>query len=131
MWPGTRPTATPSFILVHPTAWPQYTNVTDRTGQRSDSIRRFPTVAQKFFQNRLSNKFVTNAMVKRQAISKTHYCTNARFVMAGLCNRAGHYIYALWFLSIYLSFVFSWPNLSGHKLDVYHTSTHGVALVRI
>jgi len=26
---------------------------------------------------------------------------------------------------------FSLPNLSGHRLDVYHTSTHGVALVRI
>jgi len=23
------------------------------------------------------------------------------------------------------------PNLSGRKLDVYHTSTHGVALVQI
>jgi len=28
------------------------------------------------------------------------------------------------------SFFFS-PNLSGRRLDVYHTSTHGVALVRI
>ena len=36
------------------------------------------------------------------------------------------------FLSIfYLSIFFSSPNLSGHRLDVYHTSTHGVALVRI
>ena len=26
---------------------------------------------------------------------------------------------------------FSLPNLSGRRLDVYHTSTHGVALVRI
>jgi len=26
---------------------------------------------------------------------------------------------------------FSLPNLSGHRLDVYHTSTHSVALVRI
>jgi len=26
---------------------------------------------------------------------------------------------------------FSSPNLSGNRLDVYHTSTHGVALVRI
>jgi len=53
-------------------------------------------------------------------------------VMAALCNRAGHYIFALWFLSsiFYLSF-FSSPNLSRHRLDVYHTSTHGVALVRI
>jgi len=36
-------------------------------------------------------------------------------------------------ISIYLSsfFLFSSPNLSGRRLDVYHTSTHGVALVRI
>jgi len=36
MWPGPRPTSTPSFILINPTIWPQYTNVTnrqDRTGQ--------------------------------------------------------------------------------------------------
>jgi len=26
---------------------------------------------------------------------------------------------------------YSWPNLSGRRLDVYHTSTYGVALVRI
>jgi len=34
----------------------------------------------------------------------------------------------LWF--VLLSF-FSSPNLSRHTLDVCHTSTHGVALVRI
>ena len=29
------------------------------------------------------------------------------FIMAALCDRAGHYIFALWFLSIfYLSFFF-------------------------
>ena len=40
MWPGLRPTSMPSFILIHPTVWPQYTNVTDRQDrQRSDSIR--------------------------------------------------------------------------------------------
>ena len=34
---------------------------------------------------------------------------------------------------IFLSrfYLFSSPNLSGRRLDVYHTSTHGVALVRI
>jgi len=31
----------------------------------------------------------------------------------------------------YLSIFFSSPNLSGRTLYVYHTSTHGVALVRI
>jgi len=53
--------------------------------------------------------------------------------MAALCNRAGHYIFALRFLlSIFLSFyLFSSLNLSDQRLDVYHNSTHGVALVRI
>jgi len=44
VWPGPRPTSLPSGILIHPTVWSQYTNVTDRqtgqTGQRSDSIGR-------------------------------------------------------------------------------------------
>jgi len=51
--------------------------------------------------------------------------------MAALCNRApaGHYIFALWFLlSFFLSFFLP---ISRPTLDVYHTSTHGVALVRI
>ena len=47
--------------------------------------------------------------------------------MAVLCNRAGPYIFALWFLLL----SFSSPNLSRRSLDVYHTSTRGVALVRI
>ena len=37
-------------------------------------------------------------------------------IMVALCNRADHYIFS--------------PNLSGQRLDVYHTSTHGVALER-
>ena len=32
---------------------------------------------------------------------------------------------------IYIFYLFSSPNLSGRRLDVNHTSTHGVALVRI
>jgi len=52
MWPEPRPTSLPSGILIHPTTWLQYTNVTDRTGQtgqRSDMIGRavLQTVAQK------------------------------------------------------------------------------------
>jgi len=52
-------------------------------------------------------------------------------VMAAIWNRAGHYIFVLWFLSTFFFFLllFSSPNLSGHRFDVYHTSTHGVALV--
>jgi len=35
-------------------------------------------------------------------------------------------------ISIFLSSIFfSSPNLSGHRLDLYHTSTRGMALVQI
>ena len=54
MWPGPRPTSVPSFILIHPTVWPQYTNVTDR--QRSDSIWR--TVLQTVAKIEKARKFV-------------------------------------------------------------------------
>jgi len=50
-------------------------------------------------------------------------------VMAALRSRCGHYIFALWFLFIYLlSFFYSSPNLSGRTVDIYHTSTHGVRI---
>jgi len=45
--------------------------------------------------------------------------------MVALWNRADHCIFALWFLLFFL------PNLSRRRLDVYHTSTHSVALVQI
>ena len=49
--PGSsRPTSMPSFVLMHPTVWPQYTNVADRTDrQRSDRIGR--TVLQTVVQS--------------------------------------------------------------------------------
>jgi len=52
-------------------------------------------------------------------------------VMAALRSRCGHYIFALWFLSSIFYLFYSSPNLSGRRLDVYHASTHGVALARI
>ena len=67
--------------------------------------------------------------------------TSLALVMVALRNRADHYIiFILWFLSICLSVClsiylsicfFSSPNLSRRRLDVCHTSTHGVVLVRI
>jgi len=50
--------------------------------------------------------------------------------IAALCNRTGHYIFVLWFLLL-SSIFFSSPNLSRRRLDVYNTSTHGMAVVRI
>ena len=55
--------------------------------------------------------------------------TLLKIVMVALWNRAGLYIFALWFLL--LSYFFSSLNLSHRRLDVCHTSTHGVALVQI
>jgi len=55
-------------------------------------------------------------------------------IMVALCNRGAIIFLPCGFFlsSIYLlSFFFSSPDLSGHRLDVYHTSTHGAALVRI
>jgi len=55
--------------------------------------------------------------------------------MAALCNSTYFYffyIFALWFLLLSIFFFFfSLSNLSSRGLDVYHSSTHGVALVRI
>ena len=74
--------------------------------------------------------------------------------MVALCNRADHiyfhavvcssflllwspyvigrpYIYIHPVSFFFLLFFISSRNLSGQRLDVYHTSTHGVALLRI
>ena len=40
-------------------------------------------------------------------------------------------IFSSCFFFLLSSFFFSSPNLSGRRLDVYHTLAHGVALVRI
>ena len=67
MWRGPRPTTVPSFTLIYPNVWPQYTNVTDRTGQtdrqRSDSIRR--TVLQTVAQKLVCSLFA-EVMIRRQ-----------------------------------------------------------------
>jgi len=66
-------------------------------------------------------------------IMHTHSCgvNNSVFLLAALGQAiiflpCGFFFYLLFFFSF-----FSSPNLSRHRLDVYHTSTHGVALVRI
>jgi len=46
-------------------------------------------------------------------------------------NRADHYIFIMWFSLLLFLLSFFSPNLSRRRLDVCHTSTHGVTLVRI
>jgi len=35
MWPGPRHTYMPSFILIHPPVWQEYSNVTERTDRQT------------------------------------------------------------------------------------------------
>jgi len=44
MWPGPRSTCMPSFILIHPTVWSQYINVTDTERQRTHFTNGHPTI---------------------------------------------------------------------------------------
>jgi len=57
MWPGPRRTCMPSVITIHPTVWPQCTNVTDRqTGQDRQTDRQTErTTVSKHRANRFTN----------------------------------------------------------------------------
>jgi len=46
LWPGTRPTCMPSFKFIHPTVWPQYTNVRDRRDKQRDRQRDNGLIAE-------------------------------------------------------------------------------------
>ena len=52
VWPGPRPTSTPSFILIRPNIWPQYTNVTDRQQRQW-----FDSTARTVFGRPFANRF--------------------------------------------------------------------------
>ena len=70
MWPGPRPASIPSGILIHPTVWPQYTNVTDRDrtdngliafykrSRRNPSREKFCELRQKRKRNSSSGQVV-------------------------------------------------------------------------
>jgi len=64
MWP--RPTSKPSGILIHPTVWPQYTNVTDTqtdNGPTAYSANRFTNGHPK---NYVSVRPIRNLNVEHQ-----------------------------------------------------------------
>jgi len=78
--------------------------------------------------------------VQFSPVQQTHASTTSlttpatfptRIVMAALRSRCGHYIFVHLVSSIFFFYLFPSPILSRRRLDVYHTSTHGVALVRI
>jgi len=61
-----------------------------------------------------------------------HGFTYFNVFMAALWNMTGHiFLPCDFYLLLLCIFFYSSPNLSGRRLDIYHTSTRGVALVRI
>jgi len=89
-----------------------------------------------YFIANISAKKISKSIHVRQSYSKPkvgRFLRHSVF-MVTLWYRADHYIFIL--SSVLLSssfffFLFSSPNLSRPRLDVCHTSTHGVTLVRI
>jgi len=81
------------------------------------------------------SSFFSSSNLSRRRLDVYHTSAHGVvLVMVALWNRADHYIFMLWFVLLsffFLSFFISLPNLSRRRLDVCHTSTHGVALVRI
>ena len=91
-----------------------------------------PWLKTYLFHKSYPRSFTSSSGLLSQTITQT-VSSELLVFMAALCNRAGHYIFALWFLllSFSCSFFSSSPNLSRRRLDVYHTSTQSVALARI
>ena len=100
--------------------------------EQSEGVRR-DTYSQREKKIKSACGPMPNVMATLQNIDGANH--ERKFViMVALCNRADHYIFILFLLLLLLlssSSFFSSPNLSGRRLDVYHTLAHGVALVRI
>jgi len=91
MWQGLRPTSMPSFILIHPTVWPQYTNVTDRTDrQRSDNTGQtvLQTVTQKLCLQQKGHKkqIVKSAVIKTRIPSCAKLAAQLRLQLMAQCT---------------------------------------------
>jgi len=76
------------------------------------------------------SKYRHNTALFNRALKCSCACTDP------FANHTSFYIImflscGFFYLLLCSFYLFSWPNLSGRKLDVYHTSTHGAALVQI
>jgi len=89
----------------------------------------YPSFRTKKNLQRILRKLPLDNFLHSAKISKS-ICVHQTIFMASLRSRRGPDIIFLP-CGFFLFLLFSLPNLSGRRLDVYHTSTHGVALVRI
>ena len=87
--------------------------------------------------NRLRQRSYINSDIRRTKIRKLiRLWAQQGVYIHAVCGHPmdqGRPLYFCPLVSIFLLsfYLFSSPNLSGRRLDVYYTSTHGVVLVRI
>jgi len=67
MWPAPMPICVPIFILIHPTGWPLYTNVTDRTDSQTENGLIEIRIGRTVFTAR-RNARIAAAMLALQAL---------------------------------------------------------------
>jgi len=100
-----------------------------------------------FMAINLRNLFVVGSNYQLRHCSSWYITQQPERVVRYAASFAKHGLLLLWspyvigqtiiflpcdfYLSSFFFSFFSSPNLSGRRLDVYHTFTHGVALVRI
>jgi len=120
------------------TGWVGCTSVTDRRDDRQTTDGQ----ATAYSEHEREFTFVKNVMAtlvetllwSPYGIGRPYIfsCCGLFFLLWSPYVIGRPYIFSSCFFFFFLSFFFfSSPNLSGRRLDVYHTLAHGVALVRI
>jgi len=117
----------PSFIWIHPTVWPQYTNVTDRTGQdrqRFDSIGRIvlQMVAQKWQHKPISEVLLFILGVHAVSIVMLRILSSHK---VGLISNVYFRLWEKWNLSspILMAYRYSTSCLQSHSFFRLHRRT--------
>jgi len=87
MWPGPKPTYMPSFILIRPTVWPQYANVTDRTNRTGQTTVRWHR-ANRFTNGRPKSQTAP----KNRTLRSSLRAVNRPFLLANVDSRSRSYM---------------------------------------
>jgi len=75
MWPGPRPPSIPSGILIHPTVWPQYINVTNNRQRFNSYGEPFYKRSPKNLLNVTKSTDVICGLVSREKTARPHRST--------------------------------------------------------
>ena len=77
-------TTIPSFMLIHPTVWPQYTNVTDKTDGQTGQTQQSVAWAEVYFRTKwhlnLSSRLATTDMGLFWGLCPVFFCGGGSWV---------------------------------------------------